>query len=96
MECKNKSTPTKRIKPNKYIIHRYRKQISGCQDWGLWVGKMGESSQKLKTFNCKINKSWDVVYSMVTIVNNMVLHIWKFERVELKICHHKNNCNYVW
>ena len=26
----------------------------------------------------KISKSWDVRYSMVTIVNNTVLHIWGF------------------
>ena len=32
----------------------------------------------------------DVMYSMVTIVNNTVLHIWKFsKRVDLKSPHHK-------
>ena len=36
---------------------------------------MGEGSQKVQTSSYKVNKSWDVIYSMVTIVNNTVLYI---------------------
>ena len=43
---------------------------------------MGEGHQKAQTSSCKINESWDIVYSMATIVNN--------ERVDLKtFCHKK-------
>ena len=30
--------------------------------------EMGEGSQKVQTSRCKINKSWDVVYSMTTVL----------------------------
>ena len=39
------------------------------------VGKMGEEGQKVPTSSYKINKPWDVLYSMGTIINNTVLHI---------------------
>ena len=39
------------------------------------MGEMGEGGQKEQTSSDKINKSWDVIYSMMTIVNNPVLHI---------------------
>ena len=37
------------------------------------------------------NKSRDILYSMVTIVINTVLHIWKLLRVDLKSSHDKKN-----
>ena len=37
--------------------------------------EMGEDGQKVQTSRYKINKSWNVMNSMVTIVNNTVLHI---------------------
>ena len=37
-------------------------------------GKNGWS-QNVQTSSYKINKSWDVMYSMATRVNNTVLHI---------------------
>lgn len=49
--------------------------------WGIEGGcAMGEGGQKVQTVSCKISKSWDVLCSMVTIVNNMVLCIWKLLR----------------
>ena len=36
---------------------------------------MDAGGQKVQTSSYKINKSWDVMYSVVTIVNNTVLHI---------------------
>ena len=42
---------------------------------GGWeVGKMGERGQKVQTSSYKISRG-DVMYSMVTIVTNTVLHI---------------------
>ena len=38
------------------------------------VGKTGEGGQKVQTSSYKISPG-DVMYSMVTIVNNTVLHI---------------------
>ena len=63
---------------------------------GLGVGKMGEGSQKVQTSSYKVNKSWDVIYSMVTIVNNTVLYIWRLLRdyiLKVLITRKKNN---VW
>ena len=37
----------------------------------LGGGEMGEGAQKVKTFSYEIIKFWDVMYSMVTIFNNM-------------------------
>ena len=37
---------------------------------------MGEEGQKVQTSSYKISLG-DVMYSMVAIVNNTVLHIWK-------------------
>lgn len=41
---------------------------------------MGEQSQKVDTSSYKVNKSQDVMYSVVNIVNNTVLHIRKLLR----------------
>ena len=53
-------------------------KIDGYQ--GLWVGqkvgKTGEGGQKVKTSSYKIRHE-DIMYSMVTVVNNTVLHPWK-------------------
>lgn len=48
------------------------KQTGGCQ---RWVGKMDEGVQIVHTSNYEINKSWELMYSMVTVVNTTVLHI---------------------
>ena len=49
---------------------------------------LGEGGEKTQTSRCKINKSWDVMHSTVTIVNNAVLHIWKLlKRLDLKCSH---------
>ena len=37
-------------------------------------GEMSEGGQKVQTSSCKINKSWNVMDSMVTTVNNAELH----------------------
>lgn len=34
--------------------------------------------QKVETSNCKMIKSWYLTYSIVIVVNNSVLYIWKF------------------
>ena len=41
---------------------------------------MGDKGQKVPTSNYKINKFWDVLYSMVIVVNNTVLYIEKLLR----------------
>lgn len=37
--------------------------------------ELGEEGQKAQTFRYKINKSRDVMYIMVTVVNNTVLYV---------------------
>ena len=39
------------------------------------VGEKGEEGQKEQNSSYKINTSWDVIYSTVTIVNNTALLI---------------------
>ena len=39
------------------------------------VGKIGQGGHKVQASSYKINKSGDVMYGMVTIVNNAVLYI---------------------
>ena len=36
---------------------------------------MEEGGQEVQTFSYKINKSWDIMYIMETLVNNTVLYI---------------------
>lgn len=36
---------------------------------------MGEGAPKVQTSRYKISKSWDVMYRMVTVVNDTVSHI---------------------
>lgn len=59
---------------NKNPDYGYREQIAGCQRQGQGVGKIGEGGQKVQSSNYKISPG-DVMYSMVTLVNNNVLYI---------------------
>ena len=43
------------------------------EGWG--VGEMGEGGQKVQTSSYRINKSWNVMCSVVTVVNNTVLYV---------------------
>lgn len=43
----------------------------GIGGWAKWT--------KVQTSRYKINKSWDEMYSMMTIVNNMILYISKLK-----------------
>ena len=54
-------------------MHRYREQTGGYQRQG--VDEMCKGNQKVQTSSYKINKSWGLMYSMGTVVNNTVLHI---------------------
>lgn len=45
----------------------------GEGDWK--VGKMGEGDQEIETSSHKINKACDVTYSMLAIVNNILVQI---------------------
>lgn len=54
--------------------HRYGEEIGGCQRWGVRMGKMAEGNEKVQTCSYKISYE-DIIYNMVTIVNNTVLQI---------------------
>ena len=63
------------LKEKQKQVHRYREQIGGCQRWTFGRGgEMGKGDQKVQTSSYKISHE-DAMYSMVTIVNNTVLHI---------------------
>ena len=53
--------------------HRYRQQTGGCQRQGVRVGEMGEGGQKYQITSYKIISYMDIMYSMVTRINNAVL-----------------------
>ena len=53
--------------------------------------EMGEDGQKVQTFSNKINKFWDVMYSIVTSINSTVMYILKFLKKILKSSHPKKN-----
>ena len=67
----------------------HRGEIDGCQR--AEVGKRGgmnEGSQKVQTSSYKIKESWDVMSSMVTILNNKEF-LKAIKTVNLKSSHHK-------
>ena len=64
---------------------------------GGGVGKIGEGGQKVQMSSYKLNKSWGIMYSTATVVNNTVSHIWKLLREILNVLTTgKKFCNYVW
>ena len=62
--------PNKQTKPQ---TRSHRKQIGGCQKWG--VCKMGERSQNVQISSYKMSESWECNVQPVIIVINTVLHI---------------------
>lgn len=52
---------------------------------------MGEMDvgQRIQTSSIRWGNSGDLIYSMVTTVNNTVLNTWKFVRGDLQCSHHK-------
>ena len=56
-------------KVNKIKNHRNIEQNIGCK-----VGETDEGGQEVQNFSYKISKSWDIMYTMVTIVNNIAEH----------------------
>lgn len=74
--------------------------IGGCQTWEQAGGgegvQNGWRSQKIPTI--KYINDGDMMYSMVTIVNNTVFYIWKFLRVNFQSPYHKKEkvSNHVW
>ena len=47
-------------KKKRHCIHRYKKQIGGCQRRKVAIrgGKMGEGGLKVTVSSCKINMLW--------------------------------------
>ena len=66
----NNDKPIKNRNKNK-TTYRYRLVVARVG--GLGVGEMGEGGQRVQTSSYKCHG--DVMYSMVTIVNNTVLYI---------------------
>ena len=71
---------------------KYREQIGGGQSWRGWgLGEMGEGSQMVPNSNYENISYGDIMYSMVTIVDNTWIVYLKV--VNLKSFHHKKkNC----
>ena len=67
----------------------------GCQ--GLGVRKWGDVSQRAQTSSYKRISSGDLMFSMVLIINNTVLNIWKLPKsLDLKFSHHKKETIIAW
>lgn len=53
------------------------------------MGVLDEGGQNTQTFSYKLNNYWNVIYSMVTVISNTVLHVGKLtERIDLKTSDH--------
>ena len=61
-------------KNKKTWAHRHREQIGDQpeRERRFWLGKMGDGCQKVQTSSYQINGLVDILYSMVTIVNDTV------------------------
>ena len=76
-------------KKTEFIKTENRIVIAKGEVWG--VAEMGEDGQKVQNFRYKIS-SGNVMYCMVSIVNNAILYIWKLLReIDLKSSYHKKN-----
>ena len=85
---------SKTNKKSQNQAQRYTEQTGGCQRHGVGLG---ERIQKVQISGYEINKSWDVMYSMVILVNNTVSYLKVTKRVNHNSCFHKKkNCNFVW
>lgn len=64
---------------------------------GGGTGKMVKGGQKVQTSSYKRNTSWDIMYSIVTIVNTTV-YLKGDKSADLEKCHHKTRSFYnsVW
>lgn len=73
------------------IVRRclYRPTSYRCTDIDLLLKTMTTSMPWDRNFQLLRSTSEDLTYSIVTIVNNMVLYSWSFLRVDLKYSHHK-------
>ena len=55
---------------------------------------MGEGAPKIQTSSSKIKRPGDIMYSIVTVVNNTVLYFFKIaKRVDLKSSYHTHKKN---
>ena len=66
----NLNTKQNKLTENRPVTARAG--VGGIEGEG---GETGEGSQKVKTFNYKISKSRHMMYSMMAIVINTILHI---------------------
>ena len=63
---------------------KQNKELIDTENWlivargRVWrVDEMSEGDQNIQISSYKMAKSWEIMYSMVTIINNTILHIWK-------------------
>lgn len=74
----------KQAKENKIKVHRYREEIDSCQR-GRRGGMMKwvKGIKRYKLLVMKQISHGNIMYIMVTVVNNTVWHIWKLLRVKV-------------
>lgn len=68
-----------------------------AKGWGQGVSKMHESGQKLQTSSYKMERHGNVMYNVVTTVNNTMLHFFKLlgEQILKVLITRKKNCDYM-
>ena len=91
-----------REKKRKNWVPGYREQIAGSLrqqvwTWMKWVWGWGGS----KGTSFQLQDEWrpgDVMYRMVALINNTVLHTWQLLRIGLKSFYdrRKEFCNHIW
>ena len=65
--------------------------LENPRDGGAWWAAVHGVAQSRTPLTWLSSSSRDVVYSMVTIINNTTLCIWKLLNIDLKSSHHKEN-----
>ena len=99
MKCHQRKTNTNMISFTcgtlRSWAHSYREHTADFQSRCLGQQGAGIVTKRYKFSVVGETSSGDVTYSMITIVNNTVLYIWKLLR-DLNNSHHKKNKFLTW
>ena len=79
----NLETKTKQPNNNKKSnLKDSKNRLAVSRNRGAGVEK-GTGSQNIPTLSYKVSQSWGVMCSMLTVVNNTVLHISKYKNLKI-------------
>lgn len=74
LNLKKKKRQNKRNQKNPELID-IENRLAVASGRGCGMDETVQGGQKVQTYSYKIRKSWDVLYSMMTTLNNTLLHM---------------------